>query len=266
MSNAILDTTIIADILLKGNQQSSAAKRSLERYETIYLPTFAIKEFKRGPLRAYMWLHNKVVTTQSWAQAIGSVSSVFRQRNLQSTALQAIVDFTSGLRVDRRDLEGLGPIIGADALLSQHARIWLKTKIHQAWRGLFRKPFKLCAPLPCYAITAPRDLPNGLIDYKPLICTLGPCSIQKQIIRERDIAEILENVCRSLPKEEMSKRAIILRLIRRHPEQKLTDNQCIALGDVVFAIQCPIDAIVLTTNIADHHPLTSAIGKHAELP
>ena len=34
----------------------------------------------------------------------------------------------------------------------------------------------------------------------------------------------------------------------------------------MFAFFCPIDAVVLTTNIKDHKPLAEALGKKAQTP
>lgn len=46
----------------------------------------------------------------------------------------------------------------------------------------------------------------------------------------------------------------------------LTDSQCRDLGDAVFALLAPHDSVILTTNLKDHEPLASALGKTAQLP
>jgi hypothetical protein len=38
------------------------------------------------------------------------------------------------------------------------------------------------------------------------------------------------------------------------------------LGDAVFALLAPHDFVILTTNLKDHEPLASALGKTAQLP
>jgi hypothetical protein len=67
-------------------------------------------------------------------------------------------------------------------------------------------------------------------------------------------------------KPENQKMHQALRHILRTPKRAFSDNQCRNLGDAVFAIMAPDDAVILTTNIKDHAPLASALGKTAVVP
>ncbi len=264
---AFLDTTILADTLLKVGPDRDRAKASFARYEALLVPAYATKEFKRGVLRAYIWLHNKAVTTERWADAIASIETVWQQRNLNRTATRAVADFTSSMAVANavaREIPRDGPEF--HRLQTREARIWLKTKIFSAWRQRGKAPFTQTNPLPCYALTGPRETLTGVIDNKPMACTLGSCCLRGQFAKDLEALERLEAVCATSTKPEMLKRRKVLRSIRRRPLRELDENQCLVLGDAVFAMQCPPDAVVLTTNLSDHELLANAIDKRAEAP
>jgi hypothetical protein len=267
MSKAFLDTTVLTDALLKTTEQRRRARGSFERFETVQVPFYAIKEFKAGPLRAYMWLHNRVVTTNSWSQAIGNAGGVARQHNLSATAIQGVAEFTSSMgRSAVKDLAAKYPDLTLEELQQREATVWLRTKIFSAWRKRNRTPLSVTSPLSCYAEIDPRVKANGLIDYTPIKCGLDYCCLRQQFADAKSHTKALAEVCRASPKPEMRKRGKVLRGIARSPNRALSENECRKLGDAVFALQCPEDAVILTTNVADHVPLASSIGKNAEAP
>jgi len=67
-------------------------------------------------------------------------------------------------------------------------------------------------------------------------------------------------------KKETGRRKEALDYLHRTPRRALSENHCKALGDAVFVLQCPQDAILLTTNLQDHGPLADAIGVSALRP
>lgn len=268
MTKAFLDTTILADALLKIGLENKRAKESLKLYDGLLVSGYAVKEFKRGVLRYYVWLHNKIVTTGSWGDAVSAIATVHRQRNLSMTASKAAGDFINSMA---EQLAQSGAIARTSSeyreMQAKEARIWLKTKIIKAWRDQSRKPFIHVSPLPCYAGVPPIETPQGLIDNSPMGCTLSNCCLRKQFADDLEATEKLERVCEQYAsKPEMAKRRGVLKDIRRKPKAVLEERDCITLGDAVFALQCPADAVVLTTNLADHGPLTAALGKIAVAP
>ena len=92
-TKAFLDTTVLADVLLDKGKRGSDARAALAAFKETQLPVYAIKEFKAGPLRAYVWLHNKFVVEKSYEGALTAVEGMARtlQRNLTSSALEALV-------------------------------------------------------------------------------------------------------------------------------------------------------------------------------
>jgi hypothetical protein len=268
MTKAFLDTTILADVLLKIGPENVRARNSLRMYDELLVSGYAVKEFKRGALRYYIWLHNKIITTGSWGDAVAAIATVHRQRNLSMTASKAAGDFLNSMAEQRAQA---GDIARTDAeyreMQAKEARSWLKTKIIKAWRDQGRKPFIHVEPLSCYAVVPPNETPLGLINNSPIVCTLSNCCLTKQFSENLDATERLERACEEhASKPEMAKRRTVLKDIRRKPKARLEERDCIALGDAVFALQCPPGAVVLTTNLSDHGPLTAALGKSADTP
>ena len=66
MAKAFVDTTILADALLKKGDSGVAARGALQRYDKTELPVYAIKELKAVPIRNMAWFHNKLVSTRSF--------------------------------------------------------------------------------------------------------------------------------------------------------------------------------------------------------
>ncbi len=58
MTNAFVDTTVLTDATLKIGDVAKIAKIAIKRYGKTQLPVYAIKEFKAGPLKNFVWLHN----------------------------------------------------------------------------------------------------------------------------------------------------------------------------------------------------------------
>jgi hypothetical protein len=76
VTKAYVETTVLADALLKPGARASAAKATIGRFSESLLPVYSIKEFKAGPLHHYVWFHGKLVQTKSWGKSLyGSNSS-----------------------------------------------------------------------------------------------------------------------------------------------------------------------------------------------
>jgi hypothetical protein len=264
---ALIDTTVLTDALLKQTADGHAARAALKAIPETQLPLYAIKEFKNGPLRSYVWLFNKIAAS-SWTDAINAIPNVFMQRNLQQTALRAVADFQSSLASKRTDdlVRKYGNGRVGDWQTAE-AKIWLKTLIVGAWRRRRKVTTRVIGPLSCYNETDIVVRENGTIDIKPTHCGVPDCCLRIQFVKKPDVVEALLDACDQLPdKNETRKRRQALRHLHRTPNRDLDEKQCFALGDAVFAIQCPKDAVILTTNIKDHGPLAAAAGVKAVKP
>jgi predicted nucleic acid-binding protein len=267
---AFVDTSVLVDALMKQSAQGVHARAALLRYSETQLPVYTIKELKAGALRNYVWFHNKVATTDRWDNAVDAIRRIGAtpRRYLLSTALQALTDFNSSL--GKRLLASLAkkyPGASEGEMKRAEAQIWLKTTIMRAWRKRRSLTTKVVNDLSCYRETDPTVKVNGMIDDRPVKCSVSDCCLRQEFIaHDVDVANLL-SACNALAdKSETMKRRKVLRQLHRTPKRNLIEEDCRALGDAVFALQCPTDAEVLTTNLGDHKPLAEAIGKTAVAP
>ena len=266
-NRAFLDTTVLADAVLKPGGEGIAARSALATFSERLLPQYAIKEFKAGVLRNYIWLHTKAVTLSSYSDVMYALTKMWAKPKLTSTALRAVADFESS--ISKRmpaDYASRFPGESEGKIRKSELETWLRTLIFRAWR----KRLKIATAvrrLECYPETEIRLSSNGLIDDEPIKCGVDDCCLRSHFAkRGPDIGKMLD-VFDQLPrKAETGKRKVALDHIYRTPRRPLNEKQCKELGDAVFVLQCPADATLLTTNIADHLPLGRAIGVSVKHP
>jgi hypothetical protein len=267
-SKALVETTILTNALLKPTEEGRVARAAIANIPETLLPQYAIKEFKAGPLRGYVWFHNKVVSSSAWGDAVRAIPLIWRQHNKMATALKALTDFESS--ISKRmppDLAKQYPNQTVGMILRAEGIIWLKTAIFRAWRKRRQLTTRVVAPLSCYPETDPELKTNGRIDDTPVVCGVDDCCLRPMFIKNlADIDKLISACDMCPPKAETQKRQKTLKHLRRLPDRNLSEAGCRSLGDAVFAIQCPKDAVVLTTNIADHQPLADAMGVSAVDP
>lgn len=272
MSKAFIDSTVLTDALLKTGQIKQNAEDALKRYEITELPVYAIKEFKAGPLSNFAWMHNKLATTQSYSKALDALHRMSRtpKRYTTSTAIEALRDASSdsiGKQTPEKLAEKYGKDAGMDKILCDEFRLAIRTKIAMAWKKRRKVTTKVVLPLPCYREGSPYE-ERGQLITKPTRCLkTEDCYLAEELKKKPNELKILKQVIEKLPEKlENKKRAKILRKLYRTPKQPASDSDCKALGDAIYAIFAPQDSIILTTNIKDHKPLASALGKEVENP
>jgi hypothetical protein len=54
--------------------------------------------------------------------------------------------------------------------------------------------------------------------------------------------------------------------LQSHPTKPYDEKHCRALGDAVFALDCPTGGEILTTNVVDHKPLADALNITVRTP
>jgi hypothetical protein len=266
-NKAFLDTTVLADALMKPNGEGQVARDSFKKFSECLIPQYAIKEFKAGVLRNYVWLHTKAVLLASYGDVVHSLTKMWAKRNLSATALRAFADFENS--ISKRMPSDLGskfPGQTIGQIQKAELETWLRTLIFRSWRKR-HKIGTVLRPLDCYFDTDLKLRVDGVIDDKPVRCGVEDCCLRVQlVVRKTDIAKMLA-VFDELPtKAETGKRKEALKHLYRTPNRYLTEKQCVSLGDAVFALQCPSEATLLTTNIADHLPLGRALGVVVKKP
>jgi hypothetical protein len=271
MSKAYVDTTVLSDVLLKPGALGAAARKSVSRYEVTELPEYAIKEFKAGPIKNFVWMHNKLASTGSFQLALNALQSVSKtpKRYTTATAIQALTDaadsiskFTLSKWVDK-----YGDSARIDSVLADECRLAIKTAIYKAWKKRRRVTTRVIQSLSCYKELDPYDA-RGLIVVEPTQCQVDDeCCLAGELRAKPQILQKLRDALGLLPKNsEHERQRKVLRDLIRKPRQPMTEEMCRSLGDVVFAFFCPTDDVILTTNVRDHEPLARALGKSVEAP
>jgi len=273
-SKAFVDTTILADSLIKTGEEKVKAKAALAKYEITELPVYAIKEFKAGPLDYVKYLYNKLLETKTIGRTFIVLNNNVRQQNRRATAIRVLGELCeevellktdAGLKKKYREL--------ADDERTMTDSVKLKTKmlLYKAWHERASITTNIVQPLSCYQEKAPYEEKNGQLSLKPNKCETDNCCLTEKLKGKRfDVTKLkvaidkLESTLKTKP--ENVKRQKILREINSKPNVKISNSDCRNLGDAVFALFCPVDADILTTNIKDHKPLANALGKTVVSP
>jgi hypothetical protein len=272
LAKAYVDTTILADILLKAGQpKGDQALAALQAFEITQLPVYAIKEFKRGPLARFAWLHNKLVTTNNFTQSMAALHAVAGtpMRYLTSTALEAVVRATASIAHETPAT--LAAKYGDDArldnILRDEYRLALKKVIFQAWTSLRNVTRETVHPLSCYDEKPPYEK-RGMIELDPKKCDLQPtcCLLSHLKAMADDLRKMRDAIIESgATRQEDQRRTKVLKKVY-HTKSSIEDDECRALGDAVIVAFAPNDATILTTNVRDHAMLANPIGKKVQSP
>ncbi len=271
MTKALLDTTVLADILLKKSDVSRKTSAALKRYSETQLPVYAIKEFKSGPLSRYVWLHNKFVTLSSYSKVIAAIQAESRtpRRYLTSTALEALAAAAETVgRMDRTKLEQYGDMGNLDSFLRDRNRLAIRTKISRAWKRRRKVASRTVYEMPCYREVEPILNKDGLLEIKPKKCeSRDGCGLAPLLKKNPGQLEALQSVVRQQgDTPELKRRHKALRQMVRKPKAAVTEEMCTGLGDAVFVLLTPPETVILTTNLRDFEPLVNAVGKKVERP
>jgi hypothetical protein len=256
----VVDTTVFTDVLLKTDIQREAGRAALKASSDTLLPVYAIKEFKAGPLHNYVWYHNKVVEASGWQEAITVIRNNLAYRKyMPATALQAVGDFMGSLgKTLPADVGVRYPGVTLETALLLELRIWLKQHITRAWRRRRKITTTVMSPLSCYFEKEFMTTPSGQLDDSPLRCEVTDCCLRERYRDRLSEVKKLESACTST-KPEVVKRRQALKRLRQHPTKAFEEDHCRALGDAVFALDCPAGGEILTTNVVDHEPLAAAL-------
>jgi hypothetical protein len=272
VTKAFVETTVLADALLKPGPRATAAKSAILGFDESLLPVYAIKEFKAGPLHHYVWFHGKLVTTKSWAKTVTQLRktamSPFKYRWVSTAieALEAAANKNRNVRLDQL-VEKYGAAASHDVVQCDRYRFALRSIIMRAWKKRRHLTTHVVHDLECYAdeeLTEER----GLIELGEIeCCPEDECALAPELRREPEKLDAMRSAVDAEPsKMENVKRSQVLRDLSRKSNVKLDSKQCRYLGDAVFAFFCPLDATILTTNERDLVPLANALGKKVQTP
>ena len=271
-SSAYLDTTVVANALLRGDSVGRRCAEAIKEFAYTEMPEYALKEMKAGPLRGWIWAHNKFNETRSFADTLAAINamSATLQRNFAASAGQALQQAADADKVAFVKAIGLtgdgGPFL--DRALADRYRFYLRRKLLTAWRRRRTIASYVSMPLSCFIEGDLREVDGGNLAFERYSCPRhADCAVFKVLTQMReDVGRLMEVVKAQRQKPENTRRYQALRHVHRTPNRSFSDSLCRALGDAVFTLMAPRDSVILTTNPGDHAPLAEALGKKAVEP
>lgn len=270
MTTAFVETTVLTDFLLKRDGSERRAAATFAEFESHAVPQFAWKEFKRGPLKNFVWAHNKLADTRSFLETIAALQRVSRslQRYLTSTAIQAFHTAFAALFTNLPALQKVyGRTADPDRLHADALRLELRRKINSSWRArktLFGGPYHI---LTCYPDAELKE-DGRRINLNPRDCPKGlECCLKASLEgRGKDLAAVRSALKAISDRQEVVKRAKVIRQIEKHFTSIMSNDDCRSFGDAYFVLFCPEDAVVISTNLRDIEPMAAALGIEAMSP
>jgi hypothetical protein len=268
VSKAFIDTTILVDILLKTGKPHESAKNALARYSITELPVYAIKEFKAGALKNFIWMHNKLVDERSLSKALIALQKMFMKPYLTSTSIEALSQASGSMSLSLGALkEKYGADADPDVAICEEWRLLIQAKILKAWKRRRNVTTNISHPLKCYSEESPKIV-RKLIEIDPIKCEKGnDCCMKERLVSAPEELKKLYNAVQAQPtKPENKRRSKVLDELINKPKNPMTDVMCRNLGDAIFAFLAPLDSKILTTNRNDHEPLASSLLKQVDSP
>lgn len=272
MTKGFADTTILVAVAEEVDPTQSRTKRFVAAEGPIDLPDYAKREFSVGKLQQVCDAHNRVLAAENPAEAIDSILSLagFRPRTAVGTARAAAAALSEALRGDasRTTVEVKREVLQA-----------LRLKAGTLWRRAQRDPaFSAVQPLSCFSggplqsdrSTGTLNGPSGTFN-----CTSrSPCGAAMYMAQNPEVVDRLLKALhpavldeKAAGKRENDTRRKALKELRHKGVASFRAHlYCRGLGDAYFAAMCPAGSVVLTTNLQDHEPLCSALGKKAVEP
>jgi hypothetical protein len=262
--SCFVDTTVLVEALLKPMANRKKARATIRQYERSMLPAYAIKELKCGPLKHFIWLHNKFSETKSFSRTLRAIQRAFMRPYQQGTALEALqvgAELLIGAELSHANTPRQTDLAMADSF-----RLALRRRIDLAWRERRKLTSEVTDELSCFAEVAHSfNEKTKFIDDNRRKCDLEEkCCLASGLVSRPDDLDKLIHAIKGLTRPEDNRRRAALHLLRNTPKRPFGDQACKDLGDAYFALQCPADCAILTSNAKDHTVLARALNKTVE--
>lgn len=269
MRTAILDTTILTDLLLKQATRGKAVRQCLAGFDEVLIPGYAVKELVAGPLTYFTWLHNRVAMTRSLPEVFDWIHRISRtpRRYATSTVIEALREAAARAE-EIHTAEAVAKYGGAaslDAVIQDQLRLSLRGTIRGAWARLRGHAGAIVDAPSCYRagnLTEEGDL--LMIDGTR--CADDGCRLWPIVEPRASLADLRAAVTGTRPSQERERRLTVLKRLETDPEEPVDEKECRALGDVMIALSGPGDAAVVTSNERDFAPLCRALDKELVNP
>lgn len=272
MSTTTVDATVLTDALLKRGPSSVTARAAMRGALVL---GYALKEVRHGPFANYVYAYNVLVKTGTLSAARTHIAALGQQRYKQQTAVQALNDAEAEVMAGayQEFAAVLGQVGGAmpgmstaDEVVATMLRDVVGRRIHAAFKELTTLATTASHALACFTVGTLRTKRDGSFDVGVGKCP-DACALGGMLTGQSAAVSVLIGVVQSLPpKRENIRRIEALQWVAQHPGQSPDTEYCRALGDAVYALLCPAGGMIVTTNVADHQPLASALGKSVTKP
>jgi hypothetical protein len=259
--HCFLDTTLLVEALLKTTSRRRRARSTIRQFKRSTLPVYAVKEFKAGALANYVWLHNHLAETRSLAKTYSVLTRNMRRPGRVSTSLEALEAASAAILGS--DLATAQTSTETDRLTAETLMLEIRRLILKAWADRRKICTETAQELACFVEDAPYyDDETGMIFLPNTKCPKDhDCSYAPGLrVRKKEL-DILLQVIKGSTRAEDNRRRAALHTLKNTPKRIFDDSNCRSLGDAYFALHCPQDATILTSNVKDHKPLAESLGR-----
>ena len=266
--DAFLDTTAVVDLLFKDSTTKLNLTTLLEPYDVKYSSQYVRMEIKRGVLRHFVYLHNKAVECESFAEVQASIHALSSslQRNKLGTILEALKGFWS--KFESVQLTDIGPHKPADFAKSMLAA-YLRVRIKRFWKAFERLVDVVLDGPECYKnfyqLKPPtfdgRIFDNTLANcdkFKPGICIINDFFASNNIT----LKVIHQNISAiSKPDNETQKRRSAIKDVFRVPKRQVLQKDCWHMGDAIILLEAPTGSAIINGNCKHYDPMCVGSGR-----
>jgi hypothetical protein len=270
VTSSFLDTTILVDLSRTEEPARSNSQRFVNDHQPSQVPFYASKEMLAGPVNYVCIAHNALLASENHMEAYVAVERrfPFAVRARQSTTAVLISDLRSLFAPNQAAAPSDLKREGLQAIALKATQMWRRAnkpngvahvqslacfnsgELSFAAGGEIRGPndsFGCDAKERCAAAAYIHD---DQVSLTQLIDALHP--------RQLDDA--------AQAKAENSSRRRALTLLKKNGAKLFDKRRCRNLGDAYFAVMCPKQSVLGTTNLVDFEPLCKALGKKFSKP
>lgn len=268
--NWFLETSAVVDLVL-GKGYHELYSRLISS-GTCVSNQYVRMELKRGVIQYLTYIHNKVANSESWADAMNSVTRLVqaqRQWHRMGTILESLDSFWRAIHGASAGSEPLGEF------LQRKARQHLALLVYSLWDAFEDLVEVSSNPMRCYEDIEEPVTKGNLIYNAPSTCTGSkiPCAIKSYVAQQKtSFRKVLNGLDRM--KDPRCSKAIgsLKRHLRKcelgsyefSNRDSSAARSCWDCGDVIIGVSAPPECTILTSNTRDFQPIASALNKQIQ--
>jgi predicted nucleic acid-binding protein len=256
-----LDTTVLIEALFKTQSRRRKARATIQAYRNSLLPVYAIKEMSSGALSNIIWLYNKLTETHSLAKTYEAIGANIRRPNRVATSMELLQAASESIR--GVDLGDARTVAQTDQMQAEMHALSLRRIIRNGWRDRRKVTNEVVGELDCFPENPPFiDEELKIMTMRDTDCPVRrDCAYAPGLRKKPNELKLLLDVIKDSERREDVRRRKALHVLKNTPNRKFENSDCRGLGDAYFALHCPEDATILTSNQKDHVPLAETLGR-----